>query len=78
MFVCYGCGWTDSKPQNSTSGNLIATHLLELMMLVDIPPNLVINDSAVTEIKGNIKRLISCCNILFDKLNKDKIKNNNK
>ena len=58
MFVCYGCGWTDSKPQKSTSGNLIATHLLELMMLVDIPPNLVINDSAAPEIKGKIKKYL--------------------
>ena len=57
LFACYGCGTVDIESHTSTSGNLIAKHLLDLIMLTGITPHLVISDSASTEIKGEVKRM---------------------
>ena len=73
LFTCYGCGSVDIESQTSTSGNLIAKHLLNFILLTGIPPHLVITDSASTEIKGEVRRLISNCNIIFNKLNRESI-----
>ena len=78
LFACYGCGTVDVQSQSSTSGNLIAGLLLDFMVLVGIPPHLVISDSASTDIKGKVKQLIGNCNIPFNKLNKEKIKQHEK
>ena len=46
---------------------------MELIRLVGTTPHLVISDSASTEIKGEVKRLINCFNIIFNRANKEKL-----
>ena len=71
LFVCYGCGFVQTKALPKINGENIAEHFLEYCQASGGPPQVLITDTHTAEIKGALKHTITDLNIISNFANRD-------